>query len=56
MRFITLTLAPNTTTQVNMMLAAEGNVTSTVPVPAALPLLGLGLGGLGLVGWRRRKA
>ncbi len=39
-----------------MLLAAEGSVTSDVPVPAALPLLGLGLGGLGLMGWRRRTA
>ena len=29
---------------------------STVPVPAALPLLLTGLTGLGLIGWRRRKA
>ena len=28
----------------------------TVPVPAALPLLLSGLLGLGVVGWRRRKA
>ncbi len=57
LRFITITLAPNTTTQINMLLAAEGNVVSQqVPVPAALPLLGLGVGGLGFMGWRRRKA
>lgn len=56
LRFFTLTLAPNTTTQINVLLAAEGGVYSDVPVPAALPLLGLGLGGLGLVGWRRRQS
>ena len=29
---------------------------STVPVPAGLPLLVSGLGGLGLMGWRRKRA
>ena len=29
---------------------------ATIPVPAALPLLLSGLAGLGIVGWRRRKA
>lgn len=29
---------------------------SVIPVPAALPLLLTGLAGLGLIGWRRRKA
>lgn len=28
---------------------------SEVPLPAALPLLAAGLGGLGLAGWRRKK-
>jgi hypothetical protein len=28
---------------------------STVPLPAALPLFATGLGGLGLLGWRRKK-
>ena len=30
--------------------------TNVIPVPAALPLLLTGLAGLGLIGWRRRKA
>ena len=30
--------------------------TSVIPVPAALPLLMTGLGALGLIGWRRRRA
>jgi hypothetical protein len=29
---------------------------STVPLPAALPLFATGLAGLGLLGWRRKKA
>jgi hypothetical protein len=30
--------------------------TPTIPIPAALPLFATGLGVLGFVGWRRRKA
>lgn len=30
--------------------------TSTVPVPAALPLLATAFGGLGFLGWRRRRS
>jgi hypothetical protein len=29
---------------------------SAVPLPAALPLFATGLAGLGLLGWRRKKA
>ena len=37
---------------------ALGTITpsSVIPIPAALPLLLSGLVGLGLIGWRRRKA
>jgi hypothetical protein len=31
------------------------SVTSAAPLPAALPLFGLGLGALGLLGWRRKR-
>jgi len=30
-------------------------VDPTVPLPAALPLFATGLGGLGLLGWRRKR-
>lgn len=30
-------------------------VLATTPLPAALPLLATGLGGLGLLGWRRKR-
>ena len=30
-------------------------VTSVIPIPAALPLMGTGLAVLGFLGWRRRK-
>ncbi len=33
----------------------EGNDTSATPLPAALPLFAGGLGGLGLLGWRRKR-
>ncbi len=32
-----------------------GNGASATPLPAALPLFATGLGGLGLLGWRRRR-
>jgi hypothetical protein len=28
---------------------------SAIPLPAALPLFATGLGGLGLLGWRRKR-
>jgi hypothetical protein len=32
-----------------------GTSAGTVPIPAALPLFATGLGGLGLLGWRRKR-
>jgi hypothetical protein len=32
-----------------------GNVFTNTPLPAALPLFATGLGGLGLLGWRRKR-
>jgi hypothetical protein len=32
------------------------SATAVTPVPAALPLFAAALGGLGLLGWRRRKS
>jgi hypothetical protein len=37
-------------------LTAETPGTSVVPLPAALPLFATGLAGLGLLGWRRKRA
>jgi hypothetical protein len=41
-----------------LILTSAGNATwaSAVPLPAALPLFATGLVGLGLLGWRRKKA
>ena len=32
-----------------------GAITSPVPLPAALPLFAIGLGLMGLLGWRRKR-
>ena len=33
----------------------DGQIISATPLPAALPLFATGLGGLGLLGWRRKR-
>jgi hypothetical protein len=39
----------------NFGSGTEVIATTTTPLPAALPLFATGLGGLGLLGWRRRR-
>jgi hypothetical protein len=41
---------------VNQAFTLSNVPVSSVPLPAALPLFASGLAGLGLLGWRRRKA
>jgi hypothetical protein len=36
-------------------LLDDVSLTPTTPLPAALPLFATGLGGLGLLGWRRKR-
>ena len=36
-------------------ITLEGTGVATTPLPAALPLFATGLGGLGLLGWRRKR-
>lgn len=36
--------------------SGNGNPVPEVPLPAALPLFAAGLGAMGFLGWRRRKA
>jgi hypothetical protein len=33
----------------------QGNTDPVAPLPAALPLFATGIGGLGLLGWRRKR-
>jgi hypothetical protein len=52
-------LAPSTIA-LGMMVTEPGDwirvvTLSAVPIPAALPLFGTGLGILGFLGWRRRR-
>ncbi len=50
--FAELAMAPGDTTFKGVAFAP---VDSETPLPAALPLFATGLGGLGLLGWRRKK-
>ena len=43
-------------TNVGLITQFDTSPVSTVPLPAALPLFATGLGALGLLGWRRKKA
>jgi hypothetical protein len=44
----------STTSATRNALTTSGTVTQT-PIPATLPLFATGIGGLGLLGWRRRR-
>jgi hypothetical protein len=37
------------------MALDDVSLTAATPLPAALPLFATGLGGLGLLGWRRKR-
>ena len=39
----------------NITAAAISDAEAMVPLPAALPLFATGIGGLGLLGWRRKR-
>jgi hypothetical protein len=41
--------------QLTEFVSTQFEVTSATPLPAALPLFATGLGGLGLLGWRRKR-
>jgi hypothetical protein len=44
----------NTATNIHAVLTVAA--VATTPIPAALPLFASALGGLGFVGWRRKRA
>jgi hypothetical protein len=46
----------NFTPGVQFSYALQFNTVATTPIPAALPLLLSAIGGLGFIGWRRKKA
>jgi hypothetical protein len=57
--FLSNGIDPN---KINVILSGEGNnptfiplSAGTTPLPAALPLFAIGLGALGLLGWRRKR-
>jgi hypothetical protein len=37
------------------IVAGTINAVATTPIPAALPLLATALGGMGFMGWRRKR-
>ena len=39
----------------NQNTGLDASLTTTTPLPAALPLFATGLGALGLLGWRRKR-
>jgi hypothetical protein len=45
----------NTAYYYNDLAVDDISLTSATPIPAALPLFATGLGGLGLLGWRRKR-
>jgi hypothetical protein len=47
--------AEDWTVQTQIQFALVSNNQLTTPIPAALPLFATGLGGLGLLGWRRKR-
>jgi len=48
--------SPGTYQAGNWVFTAKFSTPATTPIPAALPLFASALGGLGFVGWRRKKA
>ena len=47
---------PSTTTDPELAGSSITVTSAVIPIPAALPLLGTAVAGLGFIGWRRRKA
>jgi len=53
--FVSLTGGTTEADRLSKDFYISGAEVSPVPLPAALPLFATGLGGLGLLGWRRKK-